>query len=174
MKEIIWEPYGEYLEKSNIKRFMDKHGIKNYEELIRRSNNDIEWFWNAMMEDCNVEWFRKYDRILDLGQSRSFEWAKWFIGGKINIAHNSLDCHAKDPLSKNRLAFVWEGEDGSIQKWTYWDLYTESNRCANALPKTRSAKIVRGIIKKKYLGEDIGDISSVENPDAIEEIGKAV
>jgi acetyl-CoA synthetase len=43
-----------------------------------------------------------------------------------------------------------------------------------ALPKTRSAKIVRGAIKRKYLGQDPGDLSSVENPDAIEEITKAV
>ena len=43
-----------------------------------------------------------------------------------------------------------------------------------ALPKTRSAKIVRGVIKRKYLGKDVGDLSSVENPEAIEEITKAV
>ena len=42
-----------------------------------------------------------------------------------------------------------------------------------ALPKTRSAKIVRGVIKRKYLGQELGDIASVENPDAIEEIAKA-
>jgi acetyl-CoA synthetase len=42
-----------------------------------------------------------------------------------------------------------------------------------ALPKTRSAKIVRGAIRRKYVGEDPGDLSSIENPDAIEEIGKA-
>ncbi|MCE9625250.1 MAG: AMP-dependent synthetase, partial [Deltaproteobacteria bacterium] len=39
-----------------------------------------------------------------------------------------------------------------------------------ALPKTRSGKIVRGAIKKKYLGKDLGDLSSVENPDALEAI----
>jgi acetyl-CoA synthetase len=133
MKEVIWNPYGDYIKKSNVKRFMDKHRIKTYKELISRSVDDIEWFWDAMMEDCNVEWFKTYDKLLDLDKSRSFEWAKWFIGGKINIAHNSLDRHAKDPLAKNRLAFIWEGEDGTIEKWTYFDLYTEANRCANAL-----------------------------------------
>jgi len=43
-----------------------------------------------------------------------------------------------------------------------------------ALPKTRSAKIVRGAIRRKYLGQDPGDLSSVENPEAIEEISKAI
>lgn len=133
MKEVIWKPYGDYITKSNIKRFMDKHRIKDYKELISKSTDEIDWFWNAMMEDCNVEWFKEYDTLLDLDASKSFEWAKWFIAGKINIAHNSLDRHAKDPFAKNRLAFIWEGEDGSIEKWTYFDLYTEANRCANAL-----------------------------------------
>ena len=44
----------------------------------------------------------------------------------------------------------------------------------NDLPKTRSAKIIRGIIKAKYLGEDISDISSVENPSSVEEIKNAI
>ena len=42
-----------------------------------------------------------------------------------------------------------------------------------ALPKTRSAKIVRGVIRKKYQGQDVGDLSSVENLEAVEEISKA-
>jgi acetyl-CoA synthetase len=42
------------------------------------------------------------------------------------------------------------------------------------LPKTRSAKIVRRIIRSKYLGEELGDLSSVENTDAIDGIGKAI
>ncbi len=141
MKGLIWEPSGDYLEKSNIKRFMDKHNIKDYEDLIARSTKDVEWFWEAMMKDCDVEWFKPYEKVLDLGNSKSFEWAKWFIGGTINIAHNSLDRHARNPLSKNRLAFIWEGEDGSCEKWTYWDLFQEANRCANAL---RSLGIRKG------------------------------
>jgi acetyl-CoA synthetase len=43
----------------------------------------------------------------------------------------------------------------------------------DALPKTRSAKIVRGVIRRRHLGEDVGDVASVENPEAIEAIAKA-
>jgi len=52
-------------------------------------------------------------------------------------------------------------------------LKPEEVKFVRALPKTRSAKIVRGIIRRKHLGEDVGDTSSVENPDAIEEIARA-
>jgi acetyl-CoA synthetase len=53
-------------------------------------------------------------------------------------------------------------------------LKPEAVKFVRALPKTRSAKIVRGAIKRKYLGEPMGDVSSVENPDTIEEISRAV
>jgi len=53
-------------------------------------------------------------------------------------------------------------------------LRPETVKFVKAFPHTRSAKIVRKVIKKKYLGEeDLGDLSSVENPEAIDEIGKA-
>ncbi len=46
-------------------------------------------------------------------------------------------------------------------------------RFVDALPKTRSAKIVRGVIKRSWLGEDPGDLASVENPDAVDAVGRS-
>ena len=114
--EIVWKPSKEYIEKSNIKRFMDKHGIKSYEELIKRSTEDIEWFWDAAMKDLNIKWFEPYEKILD--SSRGIQWAKWFIGGKINIVHNCLDRRVKSD-KKDGLAIIWEGENGDVRKLTY-------------------------------------------------------
>jgi len=53
-------------------------------------------------------------------------------------------------------------------------LTPEEIKFVKALPKTRSAKIVRGAIKKKYLGLDLGDLSSIENPDALDAISQAL
>lgn len=128
--EIVWKPSKEYIEKSNIKRFMDKHGIKSYEELIKRSTEDIEWFWDAAMKDLNIEWFEPYEKVLD--SSRGIQWAKWFIGGKINIVHNCLDRHVKSD-KKDGLAIIWEGENGDVRKLTYLQLYKEVNKFANVL-----------------------------------------
>ena len=102
MSDIIWEPSEEYTKNSNIKRFMDRHEIKHYDELIKRSTDEIEWFWPAMLEDCRVDWFKPWEKLMDSGSSKSFEWTKWFIGGKINIAYNSLVRHAKDQTTRNR------------------------------------------------------------------------
>ena len=130
MGEIIWKPYGDYLTKSNIKRFMDKHGIKSYEELIKRSTSDVEWFWDACLKDLGVEWFSPYSKVMD--QSKGFPWTKWFIGGKINIAHNCLDRHIRDGKG-GKICIIWEGDDGAVRKLTYQEVYEKSNQVANAL-----------------------------------------
>lgn len=132
MSEIIWKPYGDYLTKSNIRRFMDKNGIKTYEELIKRSTSDVEWFWDACLKDLGVEWYTPYEKVMDM--SKGFPWTKWFIGGKINIAHNCLDRHIRDGKG-DKLALIWEGDDGAVRRLTYRDIYNESNRLANALKK---------------------------------------
>lgn len=63
-----------------------------------------------------------------------------------------------------------------LQEWVAKQLgktfYPKAVHWVTALPKTRSGKIVRGMIKKKYLGQDLGDLASLENPDLIQEIPK--
>ncbi|UCF11694.1 MAG: acetate--CoA ligase [Thermoplasmatales archaeon] len=130
MDEVVWEPTDEYVEKANITRFMKKYDIKDYEELIKRSTDDLEWFWDAVIEDLGIEWFQPYEKVLD--DSDGIQWTKWFIGGKINIVHNCLDKHVKSD-KKNNIAITWENEKGDIRKLTYNDLYKEVNRFANAL-----------------------------------------
>ena len=131
--EIIWKPTKEYVRASHIKGFMDQWGIKTHQALYQKSIDDIKWFWPAAMDYLGVQWHRRYDTVLDLDGSRSFERARWFIGGKLSIAYHCLDRHAMNPYAANRLAFVWEAEDGTMEKWTYLELYKAANQCANAL-----------------------------------------
>src|SRR5688572_16108147 len=92
MSEVIWRPTADYVEGSNLHRLMDRHGFASYEEMLARSVEDIEWYWAEVATDLGIEWFRPYDRVLDV--SRGIEWATWFDGGQINIAHNCVDRHA--------------------------------------------------------------------------------
>ena len=128
--KFVWTPTSEYTQHSNIMRFMKRHGIKTYEDLIQRSAQDLEWFWDAVVKDLNLEWFRPYERVLDL--SAGIAWSKWFSGGKINVTYNCVDRHATSEKA-TKLACIWEGEDGAIRKMTYRDLAAETNRMANAL-----------------------------------------
>lgn len=131
MSDIVWKPTPDYVEGSNIKRFMDKHGIKDYEELLERSSADISWFWDAVVKDLDIEFFEPYTKVVD--QSEGIQWAKWFVGGKTNIAHNCLDRHAAQ--RPNKVACVWEGEDGEVRKVTYGEMHSVVNRVANALKR---------------------------------------
>ena len=130
MDKIVWRPTNEYVDKANITRFMKKHDIKDYKELIKRSTEDIEWFWDAALKDLNIEWYKPYEKVLD--DSKGIQWTKWFIGGKINIVHNCLDKYATSD-KKNNIVIIWENEGGDVHKLTYKDLYKEVNKFANAL-----------------------------------------
>ena len=130
MKDIVWTPSNDYVEKANITRFMRKYGIKSYEELIQHSTDDLEWFWDAVIKDLKIEWFQPYEKVLDT--SEGIQWAKWFLGGKTNIVHNCVDRHVTSE-KKDNIAIIWEDEKGEVQKLTYKLLYEEVNRLANAL-----------------------------------------
>jgi len=127
---FIWEPSREFIESTNVYRFMERLGIGTYQEFLRYSQEHLEEFWDEMVRELAVEWFEPYRQVLDA--SRGVEWTRWFIPGKLNIAWNCLDRHAGGP-ARDRLAVIWEGEDGSVRTLTFSELRRETDRLANAL-----------------------------------------
>jgi acetyl-CoA synthetase len=137
MSRIVWSPSGDYLERANITRFMRAHGIATYDELVKRSQDDIEWFWDAVVRDLGIEFFEPYERVLD--QSNGAPWARWFVGGSINLAHNCVDRWAAS--HPHRPAVVWEGEAGDTRTVTYAELRRMADRLAHSL---RSLGVTEG------------------------------
>lgn len=135
-------PTEPHLSGSNIARFMKRHGISDYRELVRRANNDIGWYWDAVNDDLGLEWQRKYDRVFD--SSAGLPWTKWFVGGKCNIVANAIDRHAK--VHPDKTAYIFAGETGA--RATYSQLNLEVGRLASAL---REAGIGRGDVVGIYL-----------------------
>ncbi len=129
-QKIVWRPSQDYLQRSRLKRFMDRHGLATYEQLMERSSTDIAWFWEAVFEDLGIEFFEPYSQVVDL--SRGLQWPEWCVGGKLNIVHNCLDKWIDTP-TENRVAIRWEAEEGDVRLLTYRDLYHEVNRVASAL-----------------------------------------
>jgi len=127
---IVWRPTPQYVERSHLKRFMDRHGIASRHELHERSITDLEWFWNAVLEDLDVEFYEPYSQVVDL--ARGVAWPRWCVGGKMNIVHNCLD-KWMGTVKRNQAAIRWEGEEGGVRVLTYRDLYSEVNRTANGL-----------------------------------------
>jgi len=128
---IVWSPSEDYLRGANVSRFMLAHGIETYEELVRRSIEDVGWFWDAAAKDLGIEFFEPYERVVDL--SRGAPWATWFVGGRLNLAHNCVDRWAE--RTPDALAVVWEGEEGpdAIRRVTYAELRELADRLAGGL-----------------------------------------
>ncbi len=126
----IWKPTREIIKNSNIYRFMKKHRIKTYRQLVKRSRENIEWFWDAVVKECDIKWFKPYKKVLDT--SKGIAWARWFVGGKLNIAYNCVDKHAES-FRRNKLACIYESEAGRIEKLTYYDLLVSSCKLADGL-----------------------------------------
>jgi acetyl-CoA synthetase len=127
---FAWTPSPEVVAYSNVGQFMRRHGIASHDELIRRSTSDVAWFWDAIVADLGIEFFEPYRQVLDT--SAGLPWARWFIGGEINLAHNCLDKHARSDR-RDRTAIAWEGEEGAVRRLTYGELDTQTCRLANGL-----------------------------------------
>jgi acetyl-CoA synthetase len=127
--EIVWSPSAETVERANVTRFMRAHGIEGYEELVRRSQRDIEWFWDAVVRDLDIEFATPYERVLDV--SRGKPWATWFGGGRVNLAHNCVDRWAE--RAPDRPAVAWESEEGETRTVTYRELREMADRLAAGL-----------------------------------------
>jgi len=128
--DVIWEPSAEVIARSRIKRFMDQHGIATFRELLKRADDDIEWFWDAAIKDIDIAFYRHYNKVVDLSQGKP--WAKWWIGARMNIVQSCLD-RRRDRQHIDKVALIWEGEPGEVRKLTYGELDHEVCRLAGAL-----------------------------------------
>ena len=118
----VFPPPAEFSANAHIKSF------EEYEELYRRAAADPEAFWAERAEE--LHWFRKWDTVLEWNEP----FAKWFVGGKINIAYNCLD-RPHSGWRRNKAAIIWEGEPGEQRTLTYLQLHSEVSKFANVLKK---------------------------------------
>ncbi len=129
MAEIVWRPTGEVLERANVVRLMRRHGFDDYRELVRRSQDDPEWFWPAAVEDMGLDFSTRWERVVD--DSRGPEWATWFVGGRLNIAENCVHRWARS--RPEAVGAVFAGEDGTRREVTFAELSAEVTRLAEGL-----------------------------------------
>jgi acetyl-CoA synthetase len=95
--------------------------------LYDEAAGDDEGFWARQAADL-VQWSQPWDTILDW----QLPYAKWFVGGKLNVSENCLDRHVAAGRG-DKVAFHWEGEPGDTRTITYADLLDEVRRFANVL-----------------------------------------
>ncbi|MBV6394661.1 MAG: Acetyl-coenzyme A synthetase [Anaerolineales bacterium] len=135
--EIVWRPTKEYIERAHLTAFMRQHGITNFDELMKRSTEDVAWFTDAVLKYLDVEFYEPYSQVVDV--NGGIQLPKWCVGGKMNIVHNCVDKYQSSVISdqssviSDQLSVIWEGEEGTSRSLTYKELYEQVNQAANAL-----------------------------------------
>ena len=132
----VFPPSAEFAASAHIK------SLEDYERIYKESIEDPEKFWGSIAKE--LHWFKPWDKVLEWDAP----WAKWFVGGKINLSYNCLDRHVKT-WRRNKAALIWEGEPGDSRTLTYQQLLTEVERFANVL---KSLGIKKGDRVAVYMG----------------------
>ncbi|MBL8063322.1 MAG: AMP-binding protein [Anaerolineales bacterium] len=128
--EIVWRPNPEGIEHANLTAFMRQHEVADFNELMKRSTDDVAWFTDAVLKFLDVQFYEPYSKVVDL--SGGIQFPKWCLGGRMNIVHNCVDKYRLS-VKSDQLAVVFEGEEGNTRSLTYRELYEEVNKAANAL-----------------------------------------
>jgi acetyl-CoA synthetase len=121
-----FEPPEHFSQRAHIK------SLAEYESIYRESVEHPGKFWGRIGEE--LHWFKKWDDVLEW----KHPWAKWFVGGEMNLSYNCLDRHVQT-WRKNKAALIWESEPGEVRTLTYQQLHREVQKFANVL-KTLGVK----------------------------------
>jgi len=123
----VFKPAVKFSESSRIK------SLEEYKKLHRESLKNPEKFWAR--EASELLWRKKWTKVLDWKEP----FAKWFVGGKLNISENCVDRHLQG-ARRNKAAIIWEGEPGEKRVLTYQQLHRDVCRFANILKRNKIKK----------------------------------
>ena len=126
-EKTIYRPSPELIEHAHV---------PDYDAMRSEAAADPLAFWEARAEEL-LDWYEPWEKTLDDSGAPFF---KWFVGGKTNVVLNALDRHQKN-ATRNKLALVWEGEDGTLKTYSYFALNREVCEFANVL---RSMGVKKG------------------------------
>src|SRR5512146_714208 len=116
--------------------------VQDYERLYAEAERDPEAFWGNIARE--LHWFKPWDKVLEW----KAPWAKWFVGGQLNLCYNCVDRHVQT-WRKNKAAIIWEGEPGDLRTLTYQQLHVEVQKFANVL---KSLGVRKGDRVAIYMG----------------------
>jgi acetyl-CoA synthetase len=105
-----------------------KRALVRSEAIYREAARNPVRFWEQRARE--LAWFKPWKKTLEWKPP----YAKWFVGGKLNVSYNCLDRHVTTSR-RTKAALIWEGEPGDTRTLTYWDLYREVQRFAAALKR---------------------------------------
>ena len=129
----VFKPAKEFAQNARIRN------LAQYRRMYRESIRQPAKFWSR--EAKELSWQKRWRKVLEW----KAPFAKWFIGGKLNLSENCLDRHLTTHR-RNKAAILWEGEPGEKRTLTYQQLHREVCRFANVLKRNKIGKGHRVII----------------------------
>ncbi len=118
-EERIFNPCDEIIQAAHVKDW----------EAELKAGRDFETHWEKKAKQ--FEWYAPWTKVLDESGKPFF---KWFVDGKTNITYNAVDRHIQTDR-RNKVALLYVNENGEERKVTYYELFREVNKMANALKK---------------------------------------
>lgn len=123
--------------------------LEEYQKLCTSAEADYEGYWGNLAKDL-IEWKKPFTKILNEDDAPFY---KWFDDGELNVSYNCIDRHL--PTKKDKVAIIFESDNGQTTKITYQELYEKVCQFANGL---------------KTLNLDLGDRVIIYLPMGIEAV----
>src|SRR5213595_364464 len=133
IEKRVFKPAKDFAKKARVK------SLAQYRKMYRESIRRPDTFW--VREAKELLWRKSWRRVLEWNPP----FAKWFIGGQLNLSENCLDRHLAT-ARRNKAAIIWEGEPGEKRTLTYQQLHREVCRFSNVLKRNKIGKGDRVII----------------------------
>ncbi|HEY6280178.1 MAG TPA: acetate--CoA ligase [Burkholderiales bacterium] len=130
----VFPPSPAFVKQANVS------GMEAYHKLCAEAERDFEGFWSRLAKE-HVLWHKPFTKVLNESNAPFF---KWYEDGELNISYNCLDRHLK--TQPDKVAIIFEADDGKITKITYQQLYHKVCQFANSLKSLGIKKGERVII----------------------------
>jgi len=140
VEKRVFKPSKAFSKSAHIGSFAE------YQRLYKESIKSPEKFWAKQAKE--LLWNKTWTKVLDW----KMPFAKWFVGGKLNVSENCLDRHLDGPR-RNKAAIIWEGEPGEKRTLTYQQLHREVCIFANILLRNGVKKGDRVLIYMPHIPE---------------------
>ncbi len=118
----VFNPSPEFVAQANVS------GMDAYKTLCAEAEADYEGYWGRLARE-NLVWKQPFGTVLDESDAPFF---KWFPDGKLNVSYNCLDKNVEAGLG-DKVAIIFEADDGTVTRVTYWELLSRVAKFANAL-----------------------------------------
>ena len=133
-ENLLFPPSPEFVANANVS------GLAAYQALCQEAEADYEGFWGRLARE-NLSWHKPFTQVLDESNAPFYQW---FADGELNVSYNCLDRHL--PALANKLAIIFESDNGTVNRVTYAELHRMVCQFANGLKSLGVTKGDRVIV----------------------------